>query len=255
MLRLEGERRSHRENQNLAGYLAFVAGLVNSAGFVLLGTFTSHVTGNVGRLANDLAWGRHAAAVRAGAMLAAFFLGSFSGSLVIEATGAQRRTHVYGSLLFCEAALLAGFYLVSELSGLTSAESQDLQALALCAAMGLQNCLVTRLSGAVVRTTHLTGVVTDLGIEGARWARYTWARLWARIKGPTGHAPVSQPLTPKTVLLLVILTMFLAGSLIGALSAVYFPHGAFALPLGLLILGGALGFLGPQDVVHDTERR
>ena len=50
----EGPGRPDRLNQKLAGYLAFVGGYVNSAGFILIGTFTSHVTGNVGRLANDL---------------------------------------------------------------------------------------------------------------------------------------------------------------------------------------------------------
>ena len=45
--------------------------------------------------------------------------------------------------------------------------------------MGMQNSLVTRLSGAVVRTTHLTGVVTDLGIEAARWYRWHRAKLRA----------------------------------------------------------------------------
>jgi len=254
MLRLEGEHRSQRQNQHLAGYLAFVAGLVNSSGFVLLGTFTSHVTGNVGRLAHDVATSRYGAGARAAAMVAAFFLGSFSGSLVIESTRRHRRTHVYGSLLFFEAALLGTFYLVSELSGLSGAESRDLQALALCAAMGLQNCLVTRLSGAVVRTTHLTGVITDLGIEGARWARYGTLAVLGRL-GAGASEGVPRPLAPKSILLLTILATFLAGSVVGGLSAVHAPHAAFALPFALLLLGGTLGFVGPQDVVHDPERR
>ena len=38
-------------------------------------------------------------------------------------------------------------------------------ACALLFAMGLQNALVTRVSNSVVRTTHLTGLFTDLGIE------------------------------------------------------------------------------------------
>lgn len=49
MFRHEGANRSHHHNQLLAGYLAMIAGFVNSAGFILIGSFTSHVTGNVGR--------------------------------------------------------------------------------------------------------------------------------------------------------------------------------------------------------------
>jgi len=55
MFRHEGIGRTHRLDCLLAGYLAVVAGFVNSAGFILLGTFTSHVTGNVGRFADNLA--------------------------------------------------------------------------------------------------------------------------------------------------------------------------------------------------------
>ena len=46
--------------------------------------------------------------------------------------------------------------------------------------MGLQNALVTRVSGAVVRTTHMTGVLTDIGIELVRM------RAWVR-DGPRGQ--------------------------------------------------------------------
>ncbi|WP_269431141.1 YoaK family protein [Luteipulveratus halotolerans] len=35
----------------------------------------------------------------------------------------------------------------------------------LCFTMGLQNAIITKLSGAQIRTTHVTGMVTDIGIE------------------------------------------------------------------------------------------
>src|SRR4051812_29644352 len=71
MFHTEGEQRSDRHNQLLAGYLATVAGLVNSAGFILAGSFTSHVTGNVGRLADNLALGHGSAAALAATMIGA----------------------------------------------------------------------------------------------------------------------------------------------------------------------------------------
>ena len=76
----------------------------------------------------------------------------------------------------------------------------------LCAAMGLQNSLVTRLSGAVVRTTHLTGVLTDLGIEGARWFRLWRANLAhrTRIRLTVGTAPPGIYSSSKVILLLTL---------------------------------------------------
>ncbi len=41
----------------------------------------------------------------------------------------------------------------------------DLIVFSLLFAMGLQNSFVTKISNAVVRTTHLTGLFTDLGID------------------------------------------------------------------------------------------
>jgi len=37
--------------------------------------------------------------------------------------------------------------------------------LLLCFIMGLQNAIITKVSSAVIRTTHVTGLSTDLGIE------------------------------------------------------------------------------------------
>ncbi|WP_316568022.1 DUF1275 family protein [Myxococcus sp. MxC21-1] len=47
--------------------------------------------------------------------------------------------------------------------------------------MGLQNALVTRVSGAVVRTTHITGILTDIGIQVVRLG--SWLREGTRGQG------------------------------------------------------------------------
>src|SRR5262249_37772568 len=155
----EGPSRSVVQNAILAAYLAFVGGFVNSAGFLLIGSFTSHVTGNVGRLANDLAAHDPKAAAGAGTMIAAFFAGAVLASMILESDALGRVAFAYGTALALEAVLLATFMLV--FAGLAGGHLlRDLEACLLCAAMGMQNSLVTRLSGAVVRTTHLTGVLT-----------------------------------------------------------------------------------------------
>ena len=73
MFRHEAPSRSVRRSRVLAGYLAFVRGFVNSAGYVLVGSFTSQVTGNVGRLATDLADRRYNASAAVTAVYIAFF--------------------------------------------------------------------------------------------------------------------------------------------------------------------------------------
>lgn len=246
MFRHEGADRTHRHNQLLAGYLALIAGFVNSAGFILIGSFTSHVTGNVGRFADDLAFGR-AAAVLAAIMVVAYFAGAFVASVAIE-TNVLRRRSVYAGLLLIEAALLASFAVLSSLMDTRSAFIHDIQAMLLCVAMGLQNSFVTRLSGAVVRTTHLTGAVTDLGIESARWFRLWRARLGhrAKVRLVVGSALATEPQAPRTFLLLTILVTFIIGSALGATIAVRAGAIALLVPTAFLVAGGLFA-------LHDTR--
>jgi uncharacterized membrane protein YoaK (UPF0700 family) len=231
MFRHQGPSRSDRQNRLLAGYLAFVGGFVNSVGFVLLGAFTSHVTGNVGRLANDLAYRRYDAAAAVLPMLLAFFVGAFLAGMTVESNFFERVANAYGTVLLCEATLLLLFIAVSP----------SIEAVLLGAAMGMQNSLVTRLSGAVVRTTHLTGVVTDLGIEGARWFRWWRGSLSRRvgIRLTFGQKPPERPHAPKALLLGTIATTFVLGAMAGALLAVQLDRAALLLA-GVAVLACAI---------------
>jgi uncharacterized membrane protein YoaK (UPF0700 family) len=214
VFRHEGPARSPRANAILAGYLAFVAGFVNSGGFVLIGSFTSHVTGSVGRLSTDVTHGDFGAAFFAALLVAMFYVGSLAASLILEGPSPTQLPRAYGTALFFEGLLLASFIFVAGLSQTTHPRLRDAEAAILCAAMGMQNSLVTRLSGAVVRTTHLTGVITDLGIETAHWFRWH-VRRWR----PTDVRPVDQqpaPTRARMVLLLTITTTFTFGALLGA---------------------------------------
>ncbi len=220
----EGTGRSALQNRLVAGSLAFVGGFVNSAGFVVLGAFTSHVTGNVGRMADELAQKSPSASLQAAALVAAFYLGALTVGCVIESNAFEQRSRAYAAALALETAALAGFLALPFLGG---GSRQGMASVLLALAMGIQNGLVTRLSGAVVRTTHLTGVVTDLGIETARWLRF-WRRR-------TQHRP---PL-PRLVLLLLIFTGFSTGALTGAFAAVAIGRAAMFFP-AVAVAGCAL---------------
>jgi uncharacterized membrane protein YoaK (UPF0700 family) len=227
----EGSNRSSLQNRLLAGYLAFVGGFVNSCGFVLIGTFTSHVTGNVGRLANDAAFGHYGAALAALTMVVCFFGGAFTVSVMIESHFFAHTSRAYATALAGEAVLLITFTLLSYVTAAAHPRVQDAEALLLCAAMGMQNALVTRLSGAVVRTTHLTGVVTDLGIESARWFRY-WRRTVADVthfRMHFGSNIPERPASQKILLLATIAVSFLIGAAFGAISAVHIRHASMLL--------------------------
>jgi len=221
----EGPARSTRKNAVLAGYLAFVAGFVNTAGFVMLGLFTSHVTGAVGRLGVEVAL-HDPGAPSTLALIGAFFGGAVAASLLLEAHLGGRKAISYGLALLLEATLLAIVALRSERIAMA--------AMLLSAAMGMQNSLVTRLSGAVVRTTHLTGVLTDLGIEAARWM------LWVA-GGPT--RPAERPKPSRGGLLLIIALAFAAGAILGATLASRYGRWVLAAPACAVAAASLFAFL------------
>lgn len=253
MFRNEGDARSDRQNRIVAGYLATVAGFVNSCGFLIIGSFTSHVTGNVGRLADDLALGKSDSAARAAVLVLAFFVGAFVTSMALESRVVTRRAHVYGLLLLLEAVLLTGFTEFDRWVAPVTARGQDAAAALLCAAMGLQNSLVTRLSGAVVRTTHLTGVVTDLGIEAARWFRYARKKPALGIRLTLSSHPADRPHVPKLALLATIFVAFVIGAAAGALGTQAFARNAMVVPI--LALTAAAATCLRSDVQVDSTTR
>ena len=243
MFKHHGPSRSPRQNAVLAAYLALVGGFVNSAGFVLIGSFTSHVTGSVGRLANDVASRDWSAAAGAAAMIVAFFCGSFVASMIIESEALGSAADAYGASLALEAFLLFGF-LATFTGGGGGDRIRSLEGATLCAAMGVQNSLVTRLSGAVIRTTHLTGVVTDLGIESARWVRWLHGRAsdaW-QLKPSFGATPPHRPVVARIGLLGIIAAAFTSGAIAGAVGATKFRHMALVVPLASLVAGAAYAF-------------
>jgi len=201
-------------------WLAAIAGAVNAIG--LLGfrhEAVSHVTGTSSLLSLAVARGEVTDALHLLLIVLAFLAGAItSGALTGNAS--LQLGQRYGAALVLEAALLA-------LAAMALARGSDAGHLLASAACGLQNAMVSTYSGALVRTTHLTGLVTDIG-----------TMLGARLRG--------QLLDQRRVLLyLILVSGFLAGGVAGALA--YARVGANALLLPAL---GALALSGAYDVVR-----
>ena len=225
----------------LAGYLAVVAGFVNSGGFIVIGSFTSHVTGSIGRLGDDIARGQMAAAVSALLLVLAFFGGAVAASLMLERSDHSQPAKRYALALLVEAGLLLLFVFIAGLSRATHARILDAQAALLCIAMGMQNSLVTRLSGSVVRTTHLTGVVTDLGIEAARWYRWYQAQLPLPVRRASEILP-DRPAVGRIALLSAVTASFVVGAVLGATLTLRASRWAMCFPAAAILLASGFAF-------------
>ncbi len=138
--------------------LTSLAGSVNAVGLLdITHQGLTHVTGPLSHVATDFIAGQPAQGANALRMVASFFLGAMlSGFIIRDATLHHSRR--YGVALVVESLLLFaaawGFGADGVWANMTAA-----------AAAGLQNALASSFSGAVVRTSHMTGVVTDLGIN------------------------------------------------------------------------------------------
>ncbi|WDZ98284.1 YoaK family protein [Herbaspirillum sp. WKF16] len=212
--RLTSPARSDTANRQLGGSLAFVAGAVNAGGFLAVGQYTSHMSGVVSALADDLALGQTMLlAAGAGSLLA--FMAGAAGSAVMINWARRRRLHSeYAMPLMAEAGLLLCFGILgSNLDGHRLLFA-PVTVMLLCFVMGLQNAMISKISRSEIRTTHVTGLVTDIGIELGRIC------YWKLAPKAPGEMPADDPVPParrKFALLASLLMMFFLGGVAGAL--------------------------------------
>jgi uncharacterized membrane protein YoaK (UPF0700 family) len=162
---LAGHRRTVSANRHLGFTLAFVAGATNAGGFLAVRQYTSHMSGIVSAMADNLALGTYDLVLDAAGAVVSFLLGAACTAVMVNYVRRQRLYSEYALPLLLEALLLLLF-------GVLGARLQSIQGLfipftvmLLCFIMGLQNAVITKLSHAEIRTTHMTGIVTDIGIE------------------------------------------------------------------------------------------
>lgn len=162
MLVHEGDSRTSTIDLLLAAVLAFVAGGVNSAGFLAFGYFSANMTGNVSMVSDHLSISELRAALAFLMIVVMFVLGAFSASLLIEIGKQRRLANIYALTLLSESALLMAVGIYAAASGET-ANGITIAGL-LSFTMGIQNAASTRISGSRVRTTHVSGIATDIGV-------------------------------------------------------------------------------------------
>lgn len=221
--RLAGRKRSEASNRHLARYLAFIAGATDAGGFFAVRHYTSHMSGVISSLALAFAQGSHWLVLIGAVSVLAFFLGSFITTLFVRWARMRELHCAFAMPLIAEAALLIFFvYSGKDFSG---DGAVIVTVLVLCFAMGLQNALITKLSDAVIRTTHLTGMVTDVGIAMGRIVSMGWK---------TADPAVESELDSLR-LLTSLIALFFAGGVTGALG---FRHVGFmfAVPLAVVLL-------------------
>ena len=155
--------RSINTDSRLACTLAFVAGALNTAAFEIVGFFSANMTGNVSSLSDNLAKANIAPGIFFLEIVSVFIFGSAFSTLMINSGRRKNVRAVYALNIIIEGLALVLLGIVEIC--MRPSSPGVLLILSLSFLMGLQNAVVTRISNARVRTTHISGMSTDIGIE------------------------------------------------------------------------------------------
>jgi uncharacterized membrane protein YoaK (UPF0700 family) len=164
MFRHQGKNRTFIHNLRLATLLSFVAGIVNVTGVLSIQTLTTNVTGHFAYFAEEIMKRDYAAAITFFVFTIFFLLGAFTSNFLAELISKKHPNLSHVIPISLEMIILIAVGVFGIASELSSIEGKWI-AFAMLFAMGIQNSLVTKISQSTVRTTHLTGLFTDLGIE------------------------------------------------------------------------------------------
>ncbi|MCW3101326.1 MAG: hypothetical protein JWL77_6944 [Chthonomonadaceae bacterium] len=158
--------------------LSFNGGIINAGGFLATGRFVSHVTGFATLFGVEMANSRFDLAVGALTVPLFFLFGAFVAGFLIDRPLYRKKVPHFDWVMGLSAlclflAAFAGQYDQFEAFGVPTHFKKIYMLLSLlCMACGLQNGAITSSSGSSVRTTHLTGLTTDLGLGLARLTTY-----------------------------------------------------------------------------------
>ncbi|MBS7566356.1 DUF1275 domain-containing protein [Mucilaginibacter sp. Bleaf8] len=169
MLRRFKDERTLKENLMLASSTAFVSGVTNVASVLAFLVFTANITGHVATLAKNIVEQDFHEIVVFSIWLFAFFFGAFLANFLARSIRDTSRYKAHATPIIIEVIVL---FLVAVYGHHFYEETESERVIVITAllfSMGLQNGLVSNISGGLIKTTHLTGLFTDLGSDIAEW--------------------------------------------------------------------------------------
>lgn len=214
-----------------AAALAVAAGYINSVSLGFFHSPVSHMTGAVSRMGLDAVAGRTSDALASVSILVGFVLGAALCGVIVGAWKLLP-SRTYGIAMMVE-----GLLLCVACAMLMFKTRWALPVIAL--ACGLQNAMTSSYCGLIVRTTHITGLVTDIGVMLGHWIRHRQIQGW------------------KMRFLFIVLFSFSAGGVVGAVADLTYGPISLVLPaVGILITGiiyWAMHHYGLVEAVQDAS--
>lgn len=231
LIRRKG-RRTHTEDRTLALLLATTAGILNAMALGAFGMFPSHMSGNTSQLSSEVSTTDLSDVIFLSTMIAAFVIGSVTSRLIAIGGLKNNIRTIYSIILLLEGVMLF-FVSLYEVFFFSFGNNHEVIIL-LGFLMGIHNSTSTQLSSGRVRSTHITGTLTDIGISFAS----VLASIVRRDPSKDHVGQRSQLITH-----LVTLTSFLLGGVTGLLLFKQFGFNAMA-AVGIFLMLVATGSIG-----------
>lgn len=225
--------------------LAGTAGFVNGFAFLVCQQFVTHITGTVTRAGLEV---QHVGvAAEYVIVFFSFIAGAAAAVVVVQARARVEGADRWATPLFVVALMLAAVAVVGHVGGFVpvgdraAADRPPVLLLSLlAAASGLQNAAVASTTSMSVRTTHLTGPTTDIGmLLGAAWVSV----------GPGRRAALAGAGLRGGMVL-----SFMLGAALAVPTSAWVGYLALLIPTGFVLVAGGLSFL-PQWTPSDFPFR
>jgi uncharacterized membrane protein YoaK (UPF0700 family) len=218
--------------------MAFQAGSINAGGFLACHRFVSHVTGFATHFGAEVSYGHIGTAFGTLSVPAYFLLGAMLAAFFVDKNLTKGKPAKY-TFMFLIISFSMFVIAVGGSLGLLGkfGESPDLISdyfllSVLCLCSGIQNATITSASGAVVRTTHLTGITTDLGIGIVRTISASIPK------------PIRQMENRANAMRSGIIVFFILGSLISSFCFLNFDYKGFFIPC---LISAMLAYISHSD--------
>ncbi|SHJ97679.1 YoaK family protein [Epilithonimonas mollis] len=164
MLRNYSNSRTLGDNIRLGTLTAFTAGTINIASLLIFLSFTSNVTGHYAILAAEISQGNWTQVLVVAGWIFLFFFGGFIANLSVINFNKKSKYFAHALPIILEILCLLAVGIYGQFYYKKTLEETEMLVALMLFATGLQNGLTASISNFSVKTTHLTGTTTDLGI-------------------------------------------------------------------------------------------
>jgi uncharacterized membrane protein YoaK (UPF0700 family) len=213
MLRNYSNSRTLGDNIRLGTLTAFTAGTINIASLLIFLSFTSNVTGHYAIFAAEISKGNWSQVAVVGLWIFLFFFGGFVSNFIVITFNKKSKYFAHSMPLVLEIACLLFVGIYGQFYYRKTLEETELLVALMLFATGLQNGLTASISNFSVKTTHLTGTTTDLGILFSMFTKKEFRK--------------NGELVARAKLLMSIMVSYVAGAVFSGLTYYYLEFRVF----------------------------